>query len=56
MSSEKLIAICQEVPRSVFFYLQFKFTNLTLGAVGQESDKFTVKQKEDKATKEEHLR
>lgn len=56
MSSERLIAICQEVPRSVFYYLQFKYANLTLSAVGKETDQFTVKQKADKATKDEHLR
>lgn len=56
MSGERLIAICQEVPRSVFFYVQFKYANLTLNSIGKETDAFTIKQKEDKAMKDEHLR
>lgn len=56
MSSERLIAICQEVPRSVFFYLQFKYANLTLNRIGTETDQFQIKQKEDKEAKDEHLR
>ena len=56
MSSERLINICQEVPRSVLYYLQFQFNNLVLNSVEMETDKFSVKQKEDKAQKDEHLR
>jgi hypothetical protein len=38
MAGERLITICHEVPRSVFYYLEFKYTNLTLNAIGKETD------------------
>lgn len=56
MSNERLINICQEVPRSVFYYLEFKYTNITLSNIEMETNKFTVDQKKDKAQKDEHLR
>lgn len=56
MSGERLINISQEVPRSVLYYLQFKYNNLVLYNIETETEKFLVKQKEDKAQKDEHLR
>jgi len=56
MASERLIEICQQVPRSVFFYLQFKYESLTLNSMDQVIDSFQSKQGQDKGTKEEHMR
>lgn len=41
---ERLVMICHEVPRSVFHYLEFKYTNLTLSAIAKETDTFNLKQ------------
>lgn len=45
MTSERLIQICQQVPRSVFFYLQFKYESLTLNSMDQVIDSFRSKQR-----------
>ena len=55
-STEKLVELCQKIPRSVFYYLQFKFQSITENAFQLEDSKFKRAQDKDKNTKEEHLR
>lgn len=55
-SSERLINICMEVPRSVFYYIQFKFTNQILSKIELETEKFSEQQQADKDTKDMHLK
>ena len=54
-STERLRELCQKVPRCVFFYLQYKYTNIILNKVSQESSQFDSAQRQDRDTKDQHL-
>lgn len=56
MSSERLVQLGQQVPGSVFHYLQQKYTSQTLVKKEKIETDFDKQQEVDKATKEEHLR
>lgn len=56
MATERLIELCQQVPRSVMFYLQFKYEATTLNRMEAISEDFQDKQIADTASKEEHQR
>ena len=56
MSSERLTEMCQSVPSSVFHYLQFKYQTIILTESHKVTSAFTASLRNDKETKDEHLR
>ena len=56
MSCERLTETCQRVPSSVFYYLQFKFETIILTESFNVKNEFDQNLKNDKDTKDDHLR
>ena len=56
VSSERLVELCQQVPRSVFNYIHFKYQSIILNQMGSVTGEFQAKLRQDKAQKESHLR
>jgi hypothetical protein len=56
MSTERLVELCQQCPKSVFYYLQSKYETLIRTEMQGEAAAFEHKHTADKNLKEEHLR
>ena len=56
MSTERLAETCTQIPGSVFNYLQFKYQSTIINSTAEVSHQFALKLREDKTTKDEHLR
>lgn len=55
-SALKLLDLCQEIPRSVFNYLAFKYSSIIKKQVSEEEGNFDKLREVDNQTKEQHLK
>ena len=55
-STDKLVELCEQIPKSILFYLQNKFDTITLKEMDEETNSFSAKHATDRANREEHLR
>ena len=54
-SSEKVVELCQEVPKSVFNYIHFKYQSIILNQMEDVSQDFYSQLQKDKSQKDDHL-
>jgi len=43
MSTERLVDLCQRIPKSVFYYLQFKYQTIIMNKMEEETATFEAK-------------
>ena len=56
MSTERLQDLCNQIPRSVFYYLQFKYQSIIKSQITKEQSHFDHAKEQDQTQKDEHLR